>query len=42
MAERFKQMKDLLQSKDMFQSITVSDYLFTKMPFICQSKFKRG
>ena len=30
MAERYKQLKDLLQTKDLFQSITVSDYLFTK------------
>ena len=30
MAERYKQLKDLLQTKDMFQSITISDYLFTK------------
>lgn len=30
MAERFKQLKDMLHTKDMFQSITVSDYLFTK------------
>lgn len=30
MAERFKQLKELLQQKDMFQNITVSDYLFTK------------
>jgi deoxyadenosine/deoxycytidine kinase len=31
MAERFKQLKDLLQQqKDLFQNITVSDYLFTK------------
>jgi deoxyadenosine/deoxycytidine kinase len=30
MAERFKQLKDLLQQKDMFQSLTISDYLFTK------------
>ena len=30
MAERYKQMKDLLQTKDMFQNVTVSDYLFTK------------
>lgn len=30
MAERYKQLKELLQTKDMFQSITVSDYLFTK------------
>lgn len=30
MAERFKQLKELLQQKDMFQHITISDYLFTK------------
>ena len=30
MAERFKQMKDMLHTKDMFHSITVCDYLFTK------------
>jgi deoxyadenosine/deoxycytidine kinase len=30
MAERFKQQKDLLIQKDLFQSITISDYLFTK------------
>ncbi len=30
MAERYKQLKDMLQTKDMFQSVTVSDYLFTK------------
>ncbi len=30
MAERYKQLKDLLHTNDMFQSITVSDYLFTK------------
>jgi deoxyadenosine/deoxycytidine kinase len=30
MAERYKQMKDLLQTKDMFQNVTISDYLFTK------------
>jgi deoxyadenosine/deoxycytidine kinase len=30
MAERFKQLKDLIQQKDLFQSLTVSDYLFTK------------
>ncbi|MEO7309389.1 MAG: deoxynucleoside kinase [Chitinophagaceae bacterium] len=30
MAERYKQLKDLLHTKDLFQSITVSDYLFTK------------
>jgi len=30
MAERFKQLKDLLHQKDLFQSVTISDYLFTK------------
>ncbi len=30
MAERFKQLKDLLHQKDIFQSITISDYLFSK------------
>jgi len=30
MAERFKQLKELLQQQDMFQELTVSDYLFTK------------
>jgi len=30
MAERYKQLKDMVHSKDLFQSVTVSDYLFTK------------
>jgi len=30
MAERYKQLKELIHTKDLFQSITVSDYLFTK------------
>ena len=30
MAERYKQLKELLQSKDLFQNLTISDYLFTK------------
>jgi len=30
MAERYKQLKELLQTKDMFQQLTISDYLFTK------------
>jgi deoxyguanosine kinase len=30
MAERYKQLKDLLQTKDLFQSVTIADYLFTK------------
>jgi deoxyadenosine/deoxycytidine kinase len=30
MAERYKQLKDLLQTKDLFQNLTISDYLFTK------------
>lgn len=30
MAERFKQQKDLIHQKDMFRSVTITDYLFTK------------
>src|SRR5258705_13873884 len=30
MAERYKQLKELIQQRDLFQNITVSDYLFTK------------
>lgn len=30
MAERYKQLKDLLHTEDLFHSVTVSDYLFTK------------
>jgi deoxyadenosine/deoxycytidine kinase len=30
MAERYKQLKELLQTKDLFQTVTISDYLFTK------------
>jgi deoxyadenosine/deoxycytidine kinase len=30
MAERFKQLKDLVVQKDLFQTLTISDYLFTK------------
>jgi len=30
MAERYKQMKELLQTKDLFHQVTISDYLFTK------------
>src|SRR5258708_531177 len=30
MAERYKQMKDLVHTNDLFQTITVTDYLFTK------------
>lgn len=30
MAERYKQLKELIYTKDLFQGITVSDYLFTK------------
>jgi len=30
MAERYKQLKELLQTKDLFHHITISDYLFTK------------
>src|SRR5215217_1166818 len=30
MAERFKQLKDMLQTKDLFQNITIADYVFSK------------
>lgn len=30
MAERYKQLKDMVHTKDLFQSVTISDYLFTK------------
>jgi deoxyadenosine/deoxycytidine kinase len=30
MAERYKQLKELVFTKDMFHTVTVSDYLFTK------------
>jgi deoxyguanosine kinase len=30
MAERYKQLKDLIHTKDLFQNVTISDYLFTK------------
>ena len=30
MAERYKQLKELLHTQDLFNSITISDYLFTK------------
>lgn len=30
MAERYKQLKDLIHTQDLFQTITISDYLFTK------------
>jgi len=30
MAERYKQLKELIHTKDLFQSLTISDYLFAK------------
>jgi deoxyadenosine/deoxycytidine kinase len=30
MSERYKQLKELIQQKDLFQQVTISDYLFTK------------
>ena len=30
MAERYKQLKELIHTKDLFHNVTVSDYLFTK------------
>ena len=29
MAERYKQLKDFLNTQDLFQQVTISDYLFT-------------
>lgn len=30
MAERYKQLKEMVHTKDLFQNLTISDYLFTK------------
>jgi deoxyguanosine kinase len=30
MAERYKQLKDMIHTSDLFQNVTVSDYIFTK------------
>lgn len=30
MAERYKQLKELISQKDLFQTVTITDYLFTK------------
>jgi deoxyadenosine/deoxycytidine kinase len=30
MAERYKQLKELVHTKDLFKTVTISDYLFTK------------
>lgn len=30
MAERYKQLKDFLNTQDLFQQVTIADYLFTK------------
>ncbi len=30
MAERYKQLKELVHTKDLFQSLTISDYVFSK------------
>lgn len=30
MAERYKQLKELVHTSDLFQTVTISDYLFTK------------
>ncbi|WP_245843606.1 deoxynucleoside kinase [Niastella vici] len=30
MAERYKQLKELIHTNDLFQSVTITDYLFTK------------
>ncbi len=39
MAERYKQLKELVHTTDLFQSITVSDYLFTKCLFVCRTGY---
>src|ERR1700745_3064875 len=36
MAERYKQLKELLQTKDMFHNVTISDYFFTKCLFFAK------
>ncbi len=30
MAERYKQLKELVHTKDLFQRVTISDYIFSK------------
>ena len=30
LAERYKQLKELIHTKDLFQQVTISDYLFSK------------
>ena len=35
MAERYKQLSELVQSKDLFNTVTISDYLFTKCVYVC-------
>src|SRR3979409_926898 len=30
MAERYKQLNELIHTQDLFQSVTITDYLFTK------------
>jgi len=30
MAERYKQLKEMINTKDLFQSVTISDYIFSK------------
>ncbi len=41
MAERFKQQKDMLFQTDLFQSITVSDYLFTNVSCLQGSIYRK-
>jgi deoxyguanosine kinase len=36
LAERYKQLKDLLNTKDMFQTLTITDYLFIKCKLFAQ------
>ena len=41
MAERFKQLKELIQQKDLFQNITVCRLSFYQMSLVCKSYFAR-
>jgi deoxyadenosine/deoxycytidine kinase len=38
MAERYKQLKDMVHTSDLFQSVTVADYIFHQMPAVCKSE----
>ena len=42
MAERYKQLKDLIHTKDLFRSVTISDYLFTKCLLFAKVNLRRS